>query len=213
VSSIHRSPSQSKRPPTPPLTRRHSQMRPNTNQHYIAEKPNRLSLPPKSLNSHVQVPLSPGNGTKTPPRPPSRRVERPVSGIQGETAISQLKSSFSQSELTLSDQLSVDKHISQAPATSSPPSRTPSIKQSIPGTTTTTGMLPPPPPPPRRLRASSKSSSTTVSVSIDKPDAPTTEQEDIHSSSHAQDILADLSRLQREVDDLRVHYEGRKVSQ
>lgn len=213
VSSLHRSSSQSKRPPTPPLARRQSQMRPNTSRNSITEKPNRLSLPPKSLSSHMQGPLSPGNGTKTPPRPPSRRVERPVSGIQGEAAISQLKSSLSQSESTPSDQLSVDEQTTQAPATSSPPSRTPSIKQSISGSTTT-GMLPPPPPPPRRLRASSKSSNTTVSVSIDKSDAPTTtEQQDIQSSSHAQDILADLSRLQREVDDLRVHYEGRKVSQ
>jgi hypothetical protein len=213
VSSLHRSLSQSKRPPTPPLARRRSQMRPNTNRHSVTEKPNRLSLPPKSLSSQLQGPLSPSNGTKTPPRPPSRRVERPVSGIQGDAAISQLKSSLSQSESTSSsDQLSVDEQTTQAPATSSPPSRTPSIKQSVSGTTT--GMLPPPPPPPRRLRASSKSSNTTVSVSIDKADAPTTttEQEDIHSSSHAQDILADLSRLQREVDDLRVHYEGRKVS-
>ncbi|GAM43702.1 hypothetical protein TCE0_060r18726 [Talaromyces pinophilus] len=211
VSSLHRSSSQSKRPPTPPLTRRHSQMRPNTSRHSITEKPNRLSLPPKSLSNYMQGPLSPGNGTKTPPRPPSRRVERPVSGIQAEAAISQLKSSLSQRDSTPSDQLSVDEQTTQAPTTSSPPSRTPSIKQSLP---TTTGMLPPPPPPPRRLRASSKSSSTTVSVSIDKPDAPTTtEQEDIQSSSHAQDILADLSRLQQEVDDLRVHYEGRKVSQ
>lgn len=31
--------------------------------------------------------------------------------------------------------------------------------------------------------------------------------------SNAQDILADLSRLQKEVDDLRGHYESRKVSQ
>ncbi|EEA19634.1 hypothetical protein EYB25_009740 [Talaromyces marneffei] len=210
VSSLDRSLSRSKRPPTPPLTRRHSQMRPNTNRHSITERPNRLSLPPKSPSSQSQGPLSPGSGAKTPPRPPLRRVERPVSGIQGEAAISQLKSSLSQSESTPGDPLSLDEQTTQAPAISSPPSRTPSIKQSVP----TTGMLPPPPPPPRRLRSSSKGSNTTVSVSIDKPNAPTTtEQENIRSSSNAQDILADLSRLQQEVDNLRVHYEGRKVSQ
>lgn len=212
-SSLHRSSSQSKRPPTPPLARRHSQMRPNASRHSTTEKPNRLSLPPKSLSSHMQGPLSPGSGTKTPPRPPSRRVERPISGIQGEAAISQLKSSLSQSESTPSDQLSVDEQTTQAPITSSPPSRTPSIRHSLPGATTT-GMLPPPPPPPRRLRASSKSSNSAVSVSVDRPNAPaSTEKELVQSSSQAHDILADLSRLQREVDDLRVHYEGRKVSQ
>lgn len=214
VSSLHRSSSQSKRPPTPPLARRHSQMRPNANRHSITEKPNRLSLPAKSLSSHMQGPLSPGSGTKTPPRPPSRRVERPISGIQGEAALSQLRSSLSQSESTLSDQLSVDEQTTQAPTTSSPPSRPPSIKQGQLGATTTTGMLPPPPPPPRRLRASSKSSTTAVSVSVDRPNAPTsTDMEDLQPSSQAHDILADLSRLQREVDDLRGHYEGRKVSQ
>lgn len=214
VSSLHRSSSQSKRPPTPPLARRHSQMRPNANRQSITEKPNRLSLPAKSLSSHMQGPLSPGSGTKTPPRPPSRRVERPISGIQGEAALSQLKSSLSQSESTPSDQLSVDEQTTQAPTISSPPSRTPSIKQGLPGAATNTGMLPPPPPPPRRLRASSKSSTTAVSVSVDRPNAPTsTEQADVQPSSQAHDILADLSRLQREVDDLRVHYEGRKVSQ
>lgn len=214
ASSSYRTSPQSKRPPTPPLTRRHSQMRSSTNRHSTAEQPNRLSLPPKGLSSHLPDPLSPGNGTKTPPRPPSRRVERPVSGTQGEATLSQLKSSLSPSEWTPSDPLSVDGQGTQASVVSSPPSRTPSIKQPLSGTSTTTGMLPPPPPPPRRLLASSKSSNTAISVPTDKSDAPTsTEHEDIRSSSQAQDILADLSRLQREVDDLRIHYEGRKVSQ
>ncbi|EED14054.1 conserved hypothetical protein [Talaromyces stipitatus ATCC 10500] len=200
TSSLHRSSSQSKRPPTPPLSRRHSQMRSNTKRYSLTEKPNRLSLPPPKSLSQLPGPISPG--PKTPPRPPSRRAERPISGIQPE----QPKSSLSQSESTsFSDQVSVDEPAVQiAASTSLPPSRTPSIKQAP-----ATGMLPPPPPPPRRLRASSKGS--TATIPSDNKEVPT---EDGHSSSsQAQDILADLSRLQREVDDLRVHYEGRKVSQ
>jgi hypothetical protein len=38
-------------------------------------------------------------------------------------------------------------------------------------------------------------------------------ESEIQPFSNAKDILADLSRLQQEVDSLRGHYENRKVSQ
>lgn len=60
----------------------------------------------------------------------------------------------------------------------------------------------PPPPPPRRVRGASNNSSDTTAK----------QEEFIPNPSNASDILADLSRLQKEVDDLRGHYEGRKVS-
>jgi hypothetical protein len=67
----------------------------------------------------------------------------------------------------------------------------------------------PPPPPPRRNRVSSSHSNSRSQSTQEKQ----AEDEDfIPRPSNANDILADLSRLQKEVDDLRGHYESRKVS-
>lgn len=212
ATSLHRSSSRSKRPPTPPLARRQSQMKPNSAQSF-PERSNRLSLQPRSLGSYLPGPLSPG--MKTPPRPPSRRHEKAMAGVQADTA-SQTKSSPSQSESTsLDNALPTDDYAS--PASSSPSSRQTSVSQNLGAPAMT---MPPPPPPPRRLRASSKSSNSsaqaiapTPSMSTNKALTDDKDDTSIPESSQAQDILADLSRLQREVDSLRVHYAGRKVSQ
>lgn len=60
----------------------------------------------------------------------------------------------------------------------------------------------PPPPPPRRGRDSNTRSSEPAAA----------EETPLPQPSNAQDILANLSQLQKEVDDLRGHYESRKVS-
>ncbi|OKL63049.1 hypothetical protein UA08_02025 [Talaromyces atroroseus] len=215
ASSLRRTPSQSKRPPTPPIARRRSQMIKQS----TLDRPNRLSMPPKSLGSQLSGPLSPGIGAKTPPRPPSRRHDKAVAA----ESVSQPKSSLSQGELTPPVSLSMDEQASTASL--SPPSRRSSVKQNPAGSTTTTTesgtLMPPPPPPPRRLRASSKGSNssaqaTALVAGIPAEKAGVDDNEtntEPPSSSNMQDILADLSRLQQEVDDLRVHYEGRRVSQ
>lgn len=83
---------------------------------------------------------------------------------------------------------------------------------------------PPRPPPPRRGGGSRASlDETRTPVLLGTADSPTTRMEKgtqyskLESpgtplQSHAVDILADLSRLQKEVDDLRGRYEGRKPS-
>jgi hypothetical protein len=216
TSSLHRTPSQSKRPPTPPIARRRSQMiKPST-----LERPNRLSMPPKALGSQLPGPLSPGFGVKTPPRPPSRRHDKTATGVQADST-SQPKSSPLQGESTPPVNPSTDEQASTASL--SPPSRQPSFKLNSAGSTTTTesgSLMPPPPPPPRRLRASSKGSTSSAqatavvaALTAEKAGVDDNETNEPPSSSNMQDILADLSRLQQEVDDLRVHYEGRRVSQ
>ncbi|KAH8703960.1 hypothetical protein BGW36DRAFT_370303 [Talaromyces proteolyticus] len=202
VSALQRAPSQSKRPPTPPLARRHSQRKPSMKKS-ARDHPHRISLPPKGLG--LELPGPPSPGTKTPPRPPSRRHEK-AGGSLAE-AFSHTKSSLSQEHSAPSSTLGGEGPGSTA--SSSPPSRSPSIKWSTSGSASNAPSMPPPPPPPRRVRASSKSSlNSTQSSTLQSKSA-----EDNLSSSHAQDILADLSRLQQEVDNLRGHYESRKVSQ
>lgn len=200
VSSLHRTSSQSKRPPTPPLARRHSQIKPNkTPQPRARDNLHRISLPPRGLG--LQIPGPPSPGFKTPPRPPSRRHGEPLAGSQTD--------SLSQPKSSPSHNLAVEEPSSTEP--SSPPSRQPSIKRSPSGSAAN---MPPPPPPPRRARASSKGSLNNPAPAAVQTKTPEDHAEsEPQPSSHAKDILADLSRLQQEVDSLRGHYENRQAGE
>jgi hypothetical protein len=209
VSSLHRTSSQSKRPPTPPLARRHSQIKPNKTPLPPRPRDNlhRISMPPRGLG--LQIPWPPSPGFKTPPKPPSRRHGEPLAGSQTDS-LPQPKSSLSQDHPAPSPTFAVVEDSSSAES-SSPPSRQPSIKRTPSGSAA--HMPPPPPPPPRRARTSSKSSLNNPAAALQTKTPDDQAESEIQPSSHAKDILADLSRLQQEVDSLRGHYENRKVSQ
>lgn len=202
ASSIHRHPSQLKKPPTPPLTRRHSQMKPSRN---VAprDRPQRISMPPGMLGFQISDVTSPG--IKTPPRPPSRRYDKSMNNHQADS-LSQPKSPLSQDHSISSNILPSETLASVS--TSSPPSRASSVKRTASGSTVGGPLMPPPPPPPRRIRASSKGSNSSAHPTGAHPEPA----EVLPQSSNAEDILADLTRLQKEVDDLRGHYH-RKVSE
>ncbi|KAJ5219842.1 hypothetical protein N7468_009046 [Penicillium chermesinum] len=156
--SLSRSRSQSKRPPTPPQSRRQSQMRRSK------------STQSKSSTSRLTISSvdSESNYGSQPPQPWSIDsifglfVTRPKAYQYAST----LFSGF---------------FIHNSAAASSP----------------------------RRNRDSMLRSSDSIHLS------PSTYTESTRppQPSNAHDILADLTRLQKEVDDLRGHYEGRKVSQ
>ncbi|KAJ5152909.1 uncharacterized protein N7482_009387 [Penicillium canariense] len=211
--SLHRSHSQRsqnsqhKRPPTPPLSRRHSQMR-RSKSTQSKSSGSRLTMSSRgSENAGGSQPPSPGPSTRSvasslsqdrkrismPPPPSSGERDPRAPGPPG---------------------LSAPDALSPAPVNlrwnPSPPDRRASSHGSIPtDSSTSTPAAPPPPPPPRRARDSKARSSDSRPVS----QVTGAENIPLPQPSNAHDILADLSRLQKEVDDLRGHYENRKVSQ
>jgi hypothetical protein len=197
----------SKRPPTPPLTRRHSQMKP-FKPLALRDPPNRVSPPMGIVVPTAAVSSIPG--VKAAPPPPLRRHDRTYSAPQ--TDISLSKPSPSQDPATL-NALSLEN---ASPGRFSSPSRTSSInsmKRAPQSPALGASSMPPPPPPPRRLRASSKSSTSSAHPMLTQSDIGDEKDEELLSNpSSAQNILANLSRLQKEVDDLRGQYESRKVS-
>lgn len=198
--------SQHKRPPTPPLSRRHSQMRrsKSTQSKSSGSRLTMSSLDSESTDS--SQPPSPGPSTRSAASSISDRkrlsmpppASRPRESDVEPRAPGQSLPPDSLSPPTASTR-------SNPP----PPGRRASSHGSILTGSSPSSAAPPPPPPPRRARDSSSRSSEgrPVSQVIAVEAAP------LPQPSNAQDILADLSRLQKEVDDLRGHYESRKVSQ
>ncbi|KAK2757945.1 hypothetical protein FQN54_004351 [Arachnomyces sp. PD_36] len=185
-------PPQFKKPPTPPLARRQSQLRSSKN-----------SLT-RSNSGRIAQPSTSGSNAapshKVPPPPPRR---------QDRTALTSSSESSSQHGVPSSG---VD-HGTEESTTQQTPSRTPSISSGKQHHRLQ-NIQPPRPPPPRRLRASSRSSADSANPVI--PPAgeipKSTGQEGggaTTDTSNANDILADLSKLQREVDELRGQYQSR----
>ncbi|KAJ5288520.1 hypothetical protein N7478_001550 [Penicillium angulare] len=195
--SLSRSDSQHKRPPTPPLSRRHSQMhRSKSTQSKSSASRLTLSSVDSESNDSSQPP-SPGPSTRSGASSLSRDRKRvsmppPSSGDFHPTI----------SSAGISDHLSPPN----SSQTSLPGRRASSYGNLATGSSY---VAPPPPPPPRRARDSSARSHEGRPVS----QMITTQEEPLPQPSNAIDILADLSRLQKEVDDLRGHYESRKVSE
>ncbi|KAJ5594495.1 uncharacterized protein N7459_000703 [Penicillium hispanicum] len=200
--SLQRSHSQHshhKRPPTPPLSRRRSQMRrsKSTQSKSNGSRLNMFSLESERYDS--SQPPSPGRSVKSVTSSLSqerKRISMPP------TSSGELRSAVLPTGI-VPDSLSPPPN-----SRPNPPGRRASSHGNIqPGSLST---IPPPPPPPRRLR---DSNNTRSSDSVAAPQTVPTEQATLPQPSNAHDILADLSRLQKEVDDLRGHYESRKVSQ
>ncbi|KAL4977254.1 hypothetical protein BDW66DRAFT_41127 [Aspergillus desertorum] len=186
---LRRSQSQHKRPPTPPMSRRQNQMR---------RSKSTLSKPGSSQYSTAHyttlVPSSPGSRSVAPSlhsrdskNDPSLHEEaNPKHGSQSENLgpASYLEES---GESGLGIQ---------------PNSWTTSRRESL------IHHLPPPPPP-RRTRMSKHNSDINQRPSILAEQRADQPENFVPRPSNAKDILADLSRLQKEVDDLRGHYENR----
>ncbi|RHZ57610.1 uncharacterized protein CDV56_102686 [Aspergillus thermomutatus] len=163
--TLRRSQSQHKRPPTPPLSRRHSQMR-RSKSTMSRTNLSRLSMAAGKIEVNASPPPSPGPRTQEP------RIAPPMPDEAGPSS--------GQCEL--------------------PSSRRASQVNPLP-----------PPPPPRRNRVSSSHSNSRSQPTLHEQEKRAEDEDFIPRPSNANDILADLSRLQKEVDDLRGHYESRKL--
>lgn len=200
---------QKRSPPAPPLSRRHSQLRAKP----FASSTER-STPIKEeapTGSKLLSQISPSVSSKAPPPPPPRRagLVRGNSSSSMSTAAS-FTPVFDQSNAT-----DVSTR-SPKPGPPVPPNRSPSVSsvkrqnqtKSIPGSPS---MAPPPPP---RRRGSSQSSYTPSRLSghyTERLRSDSGASSISHlamtpvgpSAAETKDVMADLSALQREVDELR----------
>ncbi|KAJ5254433.1 hypothetical protein N7524_011613 [Penicillium chrysogenum] len=180
--SLQRSQSH-KRPPTPPLSRRHSQMRRSKSTQ--SKTSSRLNMSYDSESNDGSLPPSPG--------PSSRALQnKRISMPPPSSGDFQATAPLGDISLNLSP-----------PTNSSPSSLKAGRRVSSYGSVPSGSTGPPPPPPPRRTRDSIARSNDVMGLKENQTPAP--------QPSNALDILADLSKLQKEVDDLRGHYENRKV--
>ncbi|OAX78749.1 hypothetical protein ACJ72_06940 [Emergomyces africanus] len=211
---------QQKRPPTPPLTRRHSQMKPSQSR-LSRNNSARHSMPPtttvNNLNTTSYTNLS-SSPLKIPPTPPSRRKDRESSTL----------SSSDTSTLLPQERRQTSRQRSNSREDSSDKSSLRSVETVSTISNKRISQGPPRPPPPRRgggggsrasldesrpvLLGSTDSPTATMGIGIDNAEDVKKRAPGTPLQSHATDILADLSRLQKEVDDLRGRYEERKQS-
>lgn len=202
-------------PPALPIARRRSQLRPKS----LVANPERIisttTDEPSAPEPHYASlhSLSP----KLPPPPPPRRNNR-ARGLSTSSTSSAISASSTPFTPSPNDHSNLKTSISKPPL---PPARAPSIS-SIKGPsrlTTNPGSpsMPPPPAPPPRGSGSSKSSLTLLQPSRE----PHMLNEDHHEKDFGasltvstlaptseegfmkKDVLADLSALQKEVDELR----------
>lgn len=192
--SLSRSDSQQKRPPTPPLSRRHSQMQ-RSKSTQSKSSGSRLTISSDdSEDDDSSQPSSPGPTYRPATSQARKRASMPPPS-SGEIRAATHSPGFIADSSPSSTQ-------NRPPQ---PGQRASSHGHIMSGSSST---VPPPPPPPRRARdpntrySDGGSASRMTSADEFPPPQP----------SNAHDILADLSRLQKEVDDLRGHYEERKVS-
>ena len=212
-------PASAKRPPTPPITRRKSHLRRSDSTRSSSGFSLSVSSPTESSSEFASnTPLS-----KPRPTPPTRRSNP---GLVSPELGSQTPSTDG---ILSPSEASFENDISQ-PETTSPKPSVPPTRQSSLGKQPTARPLkstsaapPPPPPPPRRLRGSSRSSTDTSGAhhlstledvtpiaSGRRPSAESSRS--VSGASTANDILADLAALQKEVDDLRSKQQARKSS-
>jgi len=207
-------PARAKRPPTPPLARRQSQMK--------GKKP-QLARNSSSIASAVEDP-SPSSPTdsqnapstmKPPPPPPQRNLKR-ASTYGTPSSEPHLPISDSPRRPSASFLADLNTGIDRAgQRVAELPSRTPSnaSRASISLNSTSGPGAPPPLPPPRRMRGLSKSSTDSQRPASSEWRRPSTESgRNVSGQSNAADILADLAALQREVDALRDNHGGGRGS-
>ncbi len=200
---------QKRNPPTPPLSRRHSQLRAKTFASSTARS--RLIREEGPQESVLSSQSAPDAGSKPPPPPPPRRT-----GLNRGTSSSSI--STGASFVSMSDQSNATDISTRSakPRPTVPPDQSPSLStvkrpnqtQSISGSPSAA-----PPPPPRR-RGSSQSSYTPSRLSGHYTDRLRSDSGGSSisniavspvgpSSAEHKDVMADLSALQREVDELR----------
>jgi hypothetical protein len=211
VSPIFEAPAATRRPPTPPLTRRRSQHRSQS------LKASKSALQGTSSDTHLGGDFSldqnfTPTAAKVPPPPPMRRQKRFSDiGIQrSEATVHEEEASLitsSQPQLSPSSSMTSLSQSKPQP----PPSRTPSGAKRLPRISGGSPSMGPPPPPPRRVRGSSRSSfDSQIAVLPHDPRSSselrrtsTDSSRNASSQSTSQDILADLAALQLDVDRLR----------
>ncbi|KAL4953354.1 hypothetical protein BDW69DRAFT_5897 [Aspergillus filifer] len=190
--ALRRSQSQHKRPPTPPLSRRHSQMR---------RSKSTLSKPSSSQLSSQQFMTKAATST---PSSAASQLLTPLDwekGAKSDPIVLDEEGSISTSRTVIS--------------TSPERTETPSVgihsnPRAHPKQGSFTNNLPPPPPP-RRTRGRNQGSDINSIAELHSEQRADGPENFVPQPSNAKDILADLSRLQKEVDDLRGHYENRKT--
>ena len=204
---------QKRSPPPPPLSRRHSQLRAK----YLASNPERSTpiTEEAAAESGSISQMPPTAGSKAPPPPPPRRAGL----VRGHSSTS---ISTGASSTPISDQSSTHDVSTRSPRPRPPVpvNRSPSVSlvkrpnqaESIPVSAPIAP--PPPPPPPHRRRGSSQSSYTPSQLSGHHAERIRSDS-GASSISHLamttvspsgegkKDVMADLSALQREVDELR----------
>lgn len=204
---------QKKDPPAPPLSRRHSQLRPKSFISNSGRSPpisEETSKGPKNLPHPLAQP-PPSAGSKPPPPPPPRR-----SGL--------LRGNSFSSTPSLSDQHCINDANSK-PTPPVPPTRRPSISSSkrpaqVPSNSSSPSL--PPQPPPRRRGSSQSSYNPSRSSGDYRALVAGRNRADSGVSSISQlpmsytehdvdkkDVMADLSALQKEVDELRSKFKER----
>jgi len=199
------SPSLKRDPPTPPLARRHSQLRPNPfmgpgRSTRISEENLVDAKPPPQRN--------PTTNAEPPPPPPPRRsaLTWSLSTTSTSSSVSALRAP---STTSIADDENTKFSKSPPPV---PPTRTPSIssvkRPPKPSPTANSSPTVAPPPPPRK-RDSSHSSLTPSRPGGEYPadrsrvDSGASSTVAITPGTEDKDVLADLAALQREVDELR----------
>lgn len=193
--SLSRSGSQHKRAPTPPLSRRQSQMRSKSTESKSSSS--RLAMSSRDSES---------NDSSQPPSPGPSILSGPSFSKDRNRMSMPPPSSASPGDLRGALSSTGAGHLS--PSTNSQSSQPGRRASSYGNIASGSFVAPPPPPPPRRARDGARNTEgRPVSQII------TTTEEPLPQPSNALDILADLSRLQKEVDDLRGQYESRKASE
>jgi len=206
--------SQKRYPPAPPLSRRHSQLKPKP----LASSERSTTISEEDLVGVARSP--PTTASKAPPPPPPRRAGVPVRVNSSSSTSTTASGNPTQSQSSTDD---VTSNPSK-PRPPVPPNHSPSIssvkRQSTQPFSGSPVMAPPPPP---RRRGSSQSSYTPSRLSGDYRTAaterlrsdsgassishlqitPMTSMTPTPSSVESKDVMADLTALQREVDELR----------
>ncbi|KAI9816603.1 MAG: hypothetical protein M1827_001736 [Pycnora praestabilis] len=235
------SPSQRRRPPTLPLARRHSQLRtskpllPRNN-----STKSFTPLEETSPNAFISGPSEPQISPISKPPPPPRIRRQDLAQSHSLSDLPTLPDKVLASPSIPMDQDQDLAFAHPSPALPPPPTRTPSMSSVKPRSRSSPSSakagMPPPPPPPRQRGSSRSSVESNRPIFSQAPNPTRTSGELRRTSTESQrrpsgaspgralgsaedrnepaanDILADLSALQREVDELRGKYEGRKPS-
>ena len=203
-----------KRPPTPPLTRRQSQMKGTKPQPARSSSSRPHTVEDTSLSSPTESQKF-SSTMKAPPPPPQRRLNRASTyGTPASEAQLPIGDPSRRPSADILADLNTGINAGGQP-TGDIPSRSPSSASRASSNWTGSAVpgAPPPLPPPRRMRGLSKSSNDSQRPASSDLRRPSTESSrNVSGASNATDILADLAALQREVDALRNNQGGRRGS-